>query len=48
MVARAWGQPGWADHSGVSRTLTGLTFLGNGGWRCGSPGPGRPTVSSPG
>jgi len=25
MVARAWGQPGWADHSGVSRTLTGLT-----------------------
>ena len=24
-VARAWGQPGWADYSGVSRTLAGLT-----------------------
>jgi hypothetical protein len=24
-VARAWGQPGWADHSGVSRTLSSLT-----------------------
>jgi hypothetical protein len=24
-VARAWGQAGWADHSGVSRTLTGLS-----------------------
>jgi len=23
-VARAWGQPGWADHSGVSRTLSQL------------------------
>lgn len=25
-VARAWGQPAWADHSGVSRTLTTLTM----------------------
>lgn len=24
-VARAWGQPGWADHSGVSRTLHHLS-----------------------
>ena len=24
-VAQAWGQPGWADHSGVSRTLSSLT-----------------------
>jgi hypothetical protein len=24
-VAKAWGQAGWADYSGVSRTLTGLT-----------------------
>lgn len=24
-VAKAWGQPGWADYSGVSRTLAGLT-----------------------
>ena len=24
-VARAWGQPAWADHSGVSRTLSSLT-----------------------
>ena len=24
-VAQAWGQPGWADHSGVSRTLQALT-----------------------
>jgi hypothetical protein len=24
-VARSWGQPGWADYSGVSRTLAGLT-----------------------
>jgi len=24
-VARAWGQPRWADHSGVSRTLRSLT-----------------------
>ncbi len=24
-VAKAWGQPGWADNSGVSRTLAGLT-----------------------
>ena len=24
-VARAWGQPAWADQSGVSRTLQGLT-----------------------
>ena len=24
-VARAWGQAGWADHSGVSRTLSVLT-----------------------
>jgi hypothetical protein len=24
-VARAWGQPAWADHSGVSRTLSTLT-----------------------
>jgi hypothetical protein len=24
-VARAWGQPGWADHSGVSRTMSSLT-----------------------
>ncbi len=25
VAARAWGQPGWADHSGVSRTLTSLS-----------------------
>ena len=25
VVARAWLQPGWADYSGVSRTLTALT-----------------------
>jgi hypothetical protein len=25
MVAAAWGQPAWADYSGVSRTLQGLT-----------------------
>jgi hypothetical protein len=25
VVARAWGQAGWADHSGVSRTLTSLS-----------------------
>ncbi len=25
VVARAWLQPGWADYSGVSRSLTGLT-----------------------
>lgn len=25
MVAEAWGQPGWADYSGVSRTLQCLT-----------------------
>ena len=24
-VAQAWGQPGWADYSGVSRTLQSLT-----------------------
>jgi hypothetical protein len=24
-VAQAWGQPGWADHSGVSRTLKQLS-----------------------
>ena len=24
-VAEAWGQPGWADHSGVSRTLSQLS-----------------------
>lgn len=24
-VARSWGQPAWADHSGVSRTLSSLT-----------------------
>jgi len=24
-LAHAWGQPGWADHSGVSRTLHQLT-----------------------
>jgi hypothetical protein len=24
-VARAWGQPAWTDHSGVSRTLSSLT-----------------------
>lgn len=24
-VAHAWGQPGWADHSGVSRTLSHLS-----------------------
>jgi hypothetical protein len=24
-VAKAWGQPGWADSSGVSRTLSGLS-----------------------
>jgi len=25
-VATAWGQPGWADYSGVSRTLSGLSW----------------------
>ena len=25
-VAKAWGQPGWADYSGVSRTLSGLRW----------------------
>jgi len=25
-VARAWGQPAWADYSGVSRTLHALTL----------------------
>jgi len=25
-VARAWEQPGWADYSGVSRTLSGLSM----------------------
>ena len=25
-VAQAWGQPGWADYSGVSRTLSGLSW----------------------
>ncbi|OUC06928.1 hypothetical protein RY27_17970, partial [Litorilinea aerophila] len=25
-VAQAWGQPGWADYSGVSRTLRGLSW----------------------
>jgi hypothetical protein len=25
VLAHAWGQPGWADHSGVSRTLRSLT-----------------------
>src|SRR3989440_20851 len=25
-VAQAWGQPAWADYSGVSRTLSGLTW----------------------
>jgi hypothetical protein len=25
-VAEAWGQPGWADYSGVSRTLRGLSW----------------------
>jgi len=25
-VAEAWGQPGWADYSGVSRTLTSLSW----------------------
>ena len=25
VVARAWGQPAWADHSGVSRTLQALS-----------------------
>jgi hypothetical protein len=25
-VAKAWGQPGWADYSGVSRTLSGLSW----------------------
>ena len=25
MVAKAWGQPAWADYSGVSRTLQRLT-----------------------
>ena len=25
-VAEAWGQPGWADYSGVSRTLSALTW----------------------
>ena len=26
-VAQAWGQPAWADYSGVSRTLSGLSWL---------------------
>ncbi|MCI0399488.1 MAG: hypothetical protein L0332_01410 [Chloroflexi bacterium] len=26
VVAEAWGQPGWADYSGVSRTLSGLSW----------------------
>jgi len=26
-VARAWGQEGWADYSGVSRTLSALTMV---------------------
>src|SRR6266567_592261 len=25
-VAQAWGQPAWADYSGVSRTLRGLSW----------------------
>jgi hypothetical protein len=25
-VAEAWGQPGWGDYSGVSRTLSGLSW----------------------
>ena len=25
-VAKAWGQPGWADYSGVSRTLSALSW----------------------
>jgi hypothetical protein len=25
-VAQAWGRPGWADYSGVSRTLSGLSW----------------------
>jgi len=25
-VAQTWGQPGWADHSGVSRALSALTM----------------------
>ena len=25
-VAEAWGQPGWADYSGVSRTLNWLSW----------------------
>ena len=25
-VAEAWRQPGWADYSGVSRTLSGLSW----------------------
>ncbi len=25
-VAKAWGQPGWADYSGVSRTLSSLSW----------------------
>jgi hypothetical protein len=25
-VAEAWGQPGWADYSGISRTLSGLCW----------------------
>jgi len=25
-VAQAWGQPGWADYSGVSRTLSRLSW----------------------
>src|SRR6266849_7659113 len=25
-VAQAWGQPAWADYSGVSRTLSGLSW----------------------
>jgi hypothetical protein len=25
-VAEAWGQPGWADYSGVSRTMSGLSW----------------------
>jgi hypothetical protein len=25
-VAEAWGQPGWADYSGVSRTLSSLSW----------------------
>ena len=26
-VAQAWGQPGWADFSRVSRTLSGLSWV---------------------